>query len=436
MQQVIKKTFLIALCIIFLPRLTFAARIYTTGFELNTVTNGVEVTNNNFCVTTAGAIVTSPVRTGNYSFDTLSQSASDQCTTYQFSSGSGVIYARTYIYIPSATGYPSGNDSFFETGTSAAGYGGAYMNSSGKVGVVFGSTPSYGTTLSTALSKDTWHLIEIKVDDTVLNSQTVSVKVDGSLIDTQTGSVTAAANSQNLLVWGIGLNETLSGRMYFDDMAVNDSTGANQNSYPGSGKVIRLTPNAAGDKNTFSTQTGGTAGATNNFTRVDETTPDGATTFNGSPTLNEEDLYKLNASGIGASDTVNVVQVDFWYRGSLSTSVATAKLEIEKTSAGTILQGSAVTPNSTTFKRNANSAPRTSTLITYLDPDGSAWTQATLDTMQIGMKITTGNTNRVDVSTLWAYVDYTPAAAPVTTTSVPMCVIMSGVTWMSGGGIY
>ena len=60
-------------------------------------------------------------------------------------------------------------------------------------------------------------------------------------------------------------------------------------------------------------------------------------------------------------------------KDSFFNATAVLKAEIEKVASGTILQGTADTPNSTTFNTNATLAPRISKLITYTDPDGAAW---------------------------------------------------------------
>src|SRR3990172_6946830 len=60
------------------------------------------------------------------------------------------------------------------------------------------------------------------------------------------------------------------GEWYFDDIAINSSTGSFQNSYPGAGRIVALRPNAAGDSADFAR--GGTdSGA--NWSQTDEVTP-------------------------------------------------------------------------------------------------------------------------------------------------------------------
>lgn len=393
------------------------ARIASIGFELDTITNGIEITGS-FTASATVAISSVQANTGTYSM-LFTNSAGGDSDVWLTLPASGQLYIRAYIYV---TAYPSASVTLIEpeaTSTSQAA-GGIFMNSSGQIGLTTftgaaGSNPIYGTTLSSAVSKNAWHYIELFTNASVANTQTVTVRLDGTQIDSETGSVTLAANVLNELDWGIALEsaETASGTIYFDDIVVNNNSGSFQNTWAGPGHLLRYSPSAAGDSNTFATQTGGTAGSANNYTRVKEVTPDSATTFNGSNTSAQSDLYEVSAVGtsLPAGATINAVMVGVWYRASTASAESAFQVQIEQTSGGTISKSTAITPNSTTWKANANSAPLTYPLILYQDPTSTNWTTTTVASMQIGMIISTGNTNRADISTIWAYVDYTPASA-------------------------
>lgn len=259
---------------------------------------------------------------------------------------------------------------------------------------------------SGSLNTNTYYRLEMSY---LRTAGTFSALVDGSQFASGTGSTLKDINT---IRWGSIDASTMT--ILFDDLAVNDNTGTSQTGLPGSGKVIRLKPNAAGDVNTFATQTGGTAGAGNNFTRVNEVAVDDATTLNGSSTLNQEDLFNMDNSGIGASDTVNVVEIWGRYRNSTADPTAALRFEVEKAGSGTKAQSASLIPNATTFRMNVAAVPKTPPIVLYKDPDGTlAWTQATLDTMQVGYKLqvapgTAGR--RIDVTSVSAIVDYTPAA--------------------------
>lgn len=265
---------------------------------------------------------------------------------------------------------------------------------------------------SATLNTNTWYRLEFEY---IRATGVMNAYIDGVLFATGTG--TANLNS-NTLRWGVIDVAVMT--VNFDDIAVNDSTGSFQNGLPGDGKVIRLNPNNSGDANSFATQTGGTAGAGNNYTRINETVPDDATTFNGSSTLNQEDLVNFDPSGIGATDTVNVVEVWARFRNSTADATAALKVEIEKTGSGTISQSATIVPNSTTWRMNAAAVPKTPPHVLYQDPDAAAWTQATLDTLQAGYKLTTAPGTagrRVDVTNIVVIVDYTPLTVTSRTTT-------------------
>jgi len=104
--------------------------------------------------------------------------------------------------------------------------------------------------------------------------------------------------------------------IYLDDYAANDSTGANQNSWPGDGHVVLLKPTADSAVGTSWTTSAGAS--TSLFDCVDNEPPIGIadTTANaghqirnaGSSTASYDvTLQSYTAAGIGSSDTINVL---------------------------------------------------------------------------------------------------------------------------------
>lgn len=389
------------------------ARIYSRGFEFNTNTAGVEWDGTG----DTPSIQTATVRSGTYAgrivtlttgvarFWQLQQAAAD---------ANGPFWTRFYLLVHTST---TVNTTIFQYGNDAgtAQPMDIVLTTADKLQVTNNLGIQIGSD-SAALSKDVWYRIEAKYDASGgANATIIEARIDGVNFVSQTNTL-LATQVDNVAFGGNLKGESATTiDIFFDDIAINDSTGTGQTTYPGSEKLIRLAGNATGDVNSFATQTGGVAGAGNNFSRINEVTPDGATTFNGSSTLNEEDLVNCDNSGIGATDTVNVVEVHVNFRNSTADATGAFKLEIEKAPAGTVLQSAAIVPNSTTFRQNTKATlPRTPPLVTYLNPDGAAWTQATLDTMQIGYKLTTAPGTagrRCDITSCVAIVGYTPAAA-------------------------
>lgn len=384
-----------------------AARLDTIGNEANTATLNVEYTFSGIAGAPDGPSTTQKHGGADSFYFGQTGTAAFSWVAYKYRSAATAASTtvRAYVYINSTF------SNYTEIFTLAnEGPGAVYamtLNASNQLCVTDATPTQVGS--CTAISTGTWHYVELSVN----GASTVIGRLDGVQF---TSSVAATGGAISRVYFGCAFVAACKSDMYFDDEAINDSTGSSQTSWPGAGTDIRLSPNAAGDANTFATQTGGTAGSANNFSRVLEVTPDGATTFNGSATLNQQDLYNVTDSGIGASDTVTLVEYHDWFRASVASAEATFTPQIEKAAAGTIAAGTAIVPNSITFKSNANANPNLPPLTLYNDPDGSAWTKTTLDSMQIGGKITTGSTNRFDLSTVWVYVETNPVVTPLTNT--------------------
>jgi hypothetical protein len=390
------------------------ARLKTVGFELNSLTAGTEIT----ALYGATASISSTVkRSGSYALR-LNGFASGVRTgvgiQFAAANSNGPFYFRFYFRVDTL---PSAANQIVELLNTAVtqNFGFLKLNSSGTIELFNESAVSIGASSAITAGDGVWHRVEILFDrSTAAGSNVLEAKLDGT---------TFATSSTQTISGGIGLlrlgantggEAQTQGDWYYDDVAINDSTGSSQTGYPGAGSVIVLKPNAAGDANSFASQTGGTAGSTNNFTRVNEVTPDDATTFNGSATLNQEDMFECDDSGLSTADTINVVHVDLRFRNSTADTASTVKAQIKKVSGGTVTQSAGITPNSTTWKTGTTTTTVGHTLITYLDPDSNAWTRATLNTIQIGYKLTTGPASagrRTDISKVWVTVDYTPGIA-------------------------
>lgn len=387
------------------------ARTYSIPFETNSLTNGVECAT---CAITQGggmSISTANPRTGTYSLK-IAPSGGGTDLFKITNSNSHSQFIRIYLYI---TARPTGSDnSFLLLSDSADGTAIAYMsiNTDGSLALVYSAAGGGFTQIgsnSAVLSLNTQYMVDLHVDDTGGTSSTViEGRLNGTVFATRTG--TAAAGSTgvpngftNIGDQIVGTNAT--GTWYVDDVAVNDSSGTSQTTYPGTEALYVLRLSAAGDANAFTVQVGGTAGSTNNFTRVNEVTPDGLTSYNGDITSGDNDEFNIadTPGGIGSSDTINVVHVYNRYAGLSAVSDAVFKARIKKTSGGTVQQGSAITPASTSFTTIYG-------ITAYTDPDSAAWTKATLDTAQIGYGITTTGVNAAIVTNTFLIVGVTPAA--------------------------
>ncbi len=385
------------------------ARIHQSGFEMATTASLVEWN----LAGTGQTIVSTAARTGGYGLRISGMTSATTCgVLYKFvtSTSPGPFFVRTYLNVQTP---PSASNHIMSINA-----GSGTVGASPQVIITLESNSTLilrnagGTQIgsaSSALTAGTWYMVEMKIDtNPASGSRIAEARLNGTIFATS-----SSQSNFNTVAFSLGGNLSseaqTTGEWWFDDVAVNDNTGAAQTSYPGAGKIIQLLPNAAGDANGFATQVGGTAGSANNYTRVNELPTDNNTSYNSSGTLNAEDLFNVTDSGIGSADTVNVVMVGFRIRNDVVDATTAIKAEVEKTSGGTIAQGSAVIVNQNSYVTNVTAAPHNYTLILYQDPDGSNWTQATLDTMQIGYKITAANVNKIQVTSAWATIDYLPA---------------------------
>jgi hypothetical protein len=372
------------------------ARIWSSGFELNSTTAGVEFTSTSV---TLPSIVTSLVRSGTYALR-ANPTTSHQFVKYSFAlSGSepSVVYIREYIRVASAPSTQTLVLSATHHTTDQLKFS-IRMNTDRTLelwdeenGVQVGSD-------STALDADTWYRLELKVDSTTPTSPDIEARINGSSF--ASGSVSVYGDKPGNIRIGISTwNATAD--IYFDDIAVNDSSGSYQNSWPGEGKIIHLRPSVTGDNGDW----------TGDNTDIDEVTPDNDTTKIASNTTNHiEDVNIDNTpSGLLSSDSISLIHVGVRYNGVGSSANSSFVVRAKKASAGTVSEGSAITPANTTWMTNANAAPKNYPLTLYQDPDSNNWTKANLDTTQIGVRISTGNTNDAQVSTLWLLVEYIPA---------------------------
>lgn len=384
------------------------ARLWSCGFELQSATSGVEGGNIN---QSGASISTATYRSGAASLKIAPSNASGQCWDTQITSGN-ILYIRTYVYfvsIPNAA-----NNNLFQLYLNAS--GGSINIDITNGGIVslyaIASGDASGTKIgnsSSALSTGQWYRFELYANVSA-NPWSFELRINGSTI--ATGTYAKAATSFD--VWSLnvtGFSETTltysntTGEVYFDDIAINSNSGSYQNSWPGIGSIIHLTPNAAGDANSWQDNAGG-AGTSNNYALVNEL-PLETVDYIQSTTLNNEDLYNVSAMP-GSIASVACVHVGYRFRRASTSTCARFKAEIEKTSGGTILQGTEITPNSTTIRTNKTASPFSYQLTAYQDPDNNNWTDSTLGTMQIGVKVTTDNTDTIRIYYIWALVDYVP----------------------------
>jgi len=388
------------------------ARLWSSGFELNSNTANMEWT----ITTGTPTIQTSTVRSGTYAAQITSlASATAKGWLYQFSAANSTAHKYFRFYFRYATA-PSIDDVVFQVSTSttfpAVSISKIVLTSTGTL-KLFNSTTLIGSA-SSALVAGTWYRVELEYDgSTSVGTHVLNAKIDGVQFAGASNLNIASGVLSITLGGNLASESNTTGNWFFDDIAINDATGTVQNSFPGAGNIMHLRPNAAGDSSSWSTNVGGTAGTANNYTRVNDVTPDDATSYNGKNTSFSEDLHNIDntPAGIGSSDTINVIQVGVRYAGAAASLNTPFQVEYASASLAAIGSSATITPANATYVTNANAVPRNYPYTAYQTPDPTTLTKANLDTSQIGYLTGTGATNEVRISAIWLLVEWTAAVA-------------------------
>jgi hypothetical protein len=249
---------------------------------------------------------------------------------------------------------------------------------------------------SSALDLNTWYRIELKVDTTTLATTALEGLVNG--VSFASGTVNLA-NAQSSIQFGV-ISTSVTTDLYFDDIAINDSSGSFQNSWPGEGSIVHLRPSATGDNSDW----------TGDNTDIDEVTPDDTTTKISSNTTSQIEDVNIDAtpSAMDSNAIINVVSVGCRFNGAGASANATFAVRVKASTNDTVESSSNITPANATWFTNAIAVPYIYPLTLYNLPSTSLqpWRKADLDSAQIGVNLVASSTNAAQVSTLWMLVEY------------------------------
>lgn len=380
------------------------ARLWTDGAELQS-TGTLDHSDSG----TAPAISTTTKHSGAASYRINASGSSIWFgQQYKASDSSTQAWFRAYVYFATLPAAEAEIMSLWTTGGSRQlnitvdNAGAMRMRDSG--GTQKGST-------SSALSTSTWYRIEF-TSTVSAGSAVMEARIDGAAFATASnGNV---GNHSRFLLGCPAAGQTYD--IYYDDIAVNDSSGSAQTSWPGAGSVVYIRPDGQGDNNAWLHDSGG-AGDANNYTECNETTPNDATSYvKRTSTGAKVDDYACGSSsgaGIGATDLIKFVAVGARV-GALS-ATATGRnyaARIKSQASGTVTTGATAACNINGWTTHVVAAPKNYQLTSYTDPQaGGAWTPSLLDTMQIGVTTVTSSANEIRVSTVWAVVEYIPSTS-------------------------
>ena len=381
-------------------------RLWSSGFELqNTPTNTEEWDS----VTGTLDISTATKRSGDASgrVQSLSSGTEESVTqTFASSNGNGPYFFRTYLNIATfpATNTENRVFEFKDSGGTARAYLTLANSSDGTTQTLklYDEDGQVGSA-SSDLATSQWYRVEVKYDSSGTGAtDTVEARIDGT--NFATSLTRDLTNGVTQIVLGGNLNgeAQTTGEWFFDDVALNQNSGSVQNGYPGEGKIVHLRPNANGDATAW----------TGTYADIDDTDPDEATTRAYISTVNsieEAGITDSSTAGIGSNDTISLVSVGARFNTSASATMV-FNVRLKDTSNAPVMKSGQIVSTGTTWYTNKNAAPRPYPITAYTRPfRSSSWTVSDLDSAQIGVQETVDTTSNIQVTALWALVEYQPA---------------------------
>lgn len=382
------------------------ARLWSSGAELNSTTADMEVTGTSGTM----SISSSTKRSGDYAYRANPTSSTGTFyKTWAASAQTNKFWFRTYLRIADD---PSADTYVMQIGNGASGKISVRLTTTSTLQLRNEEDNANIGSASSALSASTWYRVEVFVDTTTISSTDAELRLDGVSIASSTAENLAAGVDR--LTWGSSASGTTD--LYFDDIAINDSTGRADN-WPSEGKIVHMNPNADGDNVAWA------ASAGSDFETVDEVTPDTADYISSQTNghIDDFDLESASSAGMTNGDTVKLVSVGLRLRPCGTTTAfpctagednPTYNARIKASSGGTTEDGATVTmTNSTTYYTNDDDTTNLNKLTIYDLPGTSTakWTTADLDTTQIGVRNTDTTGVGFRVATIWLQVEYIPA---------------------------
>lgn len=396
------------------------ARLFTSGAELQDTTQAGTDPD--------GGVITST----NVTIDTTHQRSGGACwkvapltdtNAYAFFSFTGALatdyYARMYIMFLQQADMPVSTASIFifTVGTGTPGLTTTNTSTGWSLVGVGGGT-------SAEIPYGQYARVEIHIKtQSGSNDDTFEAALNGFIFDTGTTRNLGTVAPSGVRVGFPGSVTPGSSKIvYLDDFALNDSTGANQNSWPGPGKVILLKPisdNAGGTGWTLGT---GTALGGNGFAAVDNTPPLGVADLavgsdpkqirNATANANvnyDANMTSYTTGGLSVSDKVRVVVPIIATGAPVSTSAKAGTVGVVSNPAITNValgaQGTSGAFWSGTAAGTYISGWKWSFGTTTYDP---AVTKGTAPVMRVTQ--VTSSTRIAMVSFMGMYVEYSPAS--------------------------
>lgn len=388
------------------------ARVLTCGWESGHHAEGVGNT-----ITGANHSADASVkRTGGYSAK-LNTGASAAAQRLPFATGvvlGGRVSFRVWLRFPAA---PAALTQIFGFGTGTTPIHGAKLDTSRQL-QWYESSTARGST-SAALAVDTWHLLEgtFKVVTGAGNDE-IEFKVNGTSLYSTTTATLADSSFQAFLSLAIDAAAGNNWICYFDDLKINNDTGASENSFPGDGDLAFLLPTADSSVGTGWQKPGGAT--TNLYTSIDNRPPAGvADSTNSAQAENQIRNASSNSASYvatiqtytagGVSGTVNGVQALAAVAAPVATGAKSGSVGVASNPAG-----SAASFGNYHSGTNAGTFP---TGWKYAYGPYEASPSVTLGTAPtVTLNITGGTASRIAMaSAIGIYVDYSSTSTQTLT---------------------
>lgn len=285
-----------------------------------------------------------------------------------------------------------------------------------------------------ALTIGQYYILELEFDSTgAPGTHVARLRADGVEIAGNGARTFTHTTIQQIDIGGNLSGEAQTvGDWCWDDIAANDTTTADQNTWCGDGHIIHGLLISNGDANSGVTRGGADSGS--DFGQIDEVTPNDATDYiemNTTTGVIWGKIPSFATLGLGGADIINLISVG----GRITLAAAGPGNwfpSIKGQSGGTVLDGAPVTLASTTwFCHDDTSGSKQYKVTAYVNPqDGGAWTADQLGSLQIGAKTTDGSP-ATRVTALWALIEYVPR-----TVVIPLVLkggMVAGLDIHSGG---
>ncbi len=328
-------------------------RLFSRGFESGILTTEVDI------IGSTPFVNTGVPRTGLYKFGTNSTSDSGG---WDFP-GTDQIYMGTGFYIDDLTS--NNNQDFLVLASSDSNIAlRAFTNST--INAMRGGS-SIASSSPFTFTLDTWHYLELWVLMADASGRVV-LKADGNIIIDFTGD-TLSGSSVNMTRLTVKGQQSID--IYFDDLVVNDDAGSVNNTWPGIVSLEPIFPDSAGDQTDL--QRGGTDSG-NNWDQVDEQ-PSSAADYVFDTVVNDYDLYNAGDFTLPAGATIANVIVQG--RLQLDSGQGSGVIILKAGSTESEGPAEALSAAWALFEITRDENPDTT----------SAWTEANVDALQIGMKV-------------------------------------------------